>query len=230
MRALLAAMAVSWCAKGLPALPAGACFSLPQGNSPAKTLVIFLHGVVDEAKGWQHGQQLGAVAAGRARGYAVMTPRGRLGAGPKGMEKLVAWPNSAKNQRLYLRAILDGWTRDKRALEQKNGAPFTRVYVAGFSSGAYFATSLAAQQAFPADGWAVFAGGGTNDRLRSVKTRARFFVGWGEDDKAKADPEALGVSLLGMGWPARAQGYAGVGHAMTAEQSKDAFDFLDGAP
>ena len=60
--------AARWCAPELTELPAEVCASLPATELPGpRTLVLFLHGVIQPDSGWQWAQQRGAARAG-ARG------------------------------------------------------------------------------------------------------------------------------------------------------------------
>ena len=99
--------------------------------------------------------------------------------------------------------LLEEWTSARRMLEQRAGRPFDEVYVVGFSSGAYFATSLALRAKLRADGDVILAGETLGPR---APTRARrpFFVGVCAHDKASA-PHAreLGQALASRGWPTR---------------------------
>jgi predicted esterase len=172
---------------------------------------------------------LAAVSGVRGRNLAVLAPRGKTGMATGEFKDMIAWPTSHQAQQEHLQGILASFAADQRALERLNGAAFEKLYVVGFSNGAYFATSIVIHGRLRADGAAVFAGGsGKWINPRAARTRPRLFVGWGEDDKTKDDPIGLSEVLADAGWPHEAQGYEGVGHAMTMAQMKDAFDYLTG--
>src|SRR5262245_56732413 len=74
-----------WCAPELESLPHAVCHF--DGGSPGgrRTLVIFLHGVIDPSSTWQWTQQRGMVRGAKRLGFSVIAPRGRRGLGPASM-------------------------------------------------------------------------------------------------------------------------------------------------
>jgi len=94
----------------------------------------------------------------------------------------------------------------KQKLEEKNGHPFDEVYVAGFSSGAYFAAQLALHAKLAIDGYIVMAGGAPSAPSADAtgSKRVPVFVGVCAHDHASA-PAAreLGQLLRRQGWPVR---------------------------
>jgi predicted esterase len=223
-----------WCAPDLVTLPGDVCAHVPgkEANGP-RTLVIFLHGVILPDSGWQWAQQRGAARMGAAHGFSVIMPRGRRGIGPKGMEDWWTWPTSAAAQKTLEDALVNEWNAARAELEKRSGKPFERVFVFGFSNGAYYATSLAMRGRLPVDGYAVFAGGSGAAYLEKTgahtKPRPRFFVAWGGKDPAHRDQEALARMLQRLRWPAKAMGVRRAGHTMTDAQVAAAVRFLAGA-
>jgi predicted esterase len=247
-----------WCAPELEALTDAACYvaepppeacppatapgeqdaagpsPAPQGSAasvaPAAhgTLVIFLHSLVGAGSRWQWEQQRVMARAGKKLGFAVLMPRGRVGIGPGRSPDVWAWPTSVAMQEQYETALLDEWTALKRTLEARRG-PFARVFVFGFSNGAYYAASLAVRAKLPVQGYGVFAGGsgGKYMRLLAARTRPRVpvFVGYGTKDPAHHDQEALVALLADLGWKHRSKA-APVGHVVTDAQIAAAFHFL----
>lgn len=223
-----------WCAPELDALPGEVCAFTPAQEAPGpRTLVIFLHGVIQPDSGWQWAQQRGAARAGARHGFAVLMPRGRQGIGPKTMESWWAWPTAAAAQQAHEDAMLAGWDAARAELERRTGKPFERVFVFGFSNGAYYATSLAMRGRLPVQGYAVFAGGSGAKYLERTgartKQRAPVFVAWGGKDPAHRDQEALARMLRRLKWPSQSLGRKRAGHAMTDEQVAQAVAFLTGA-
>lgn len=224
-----------WCASELEALPDDVCAFEPSKESPGpRTLVIFLHGVIQADTTWQWAQQRGAARAAARHGFAMIAPRGRRGVGPKGMVDWWTWPTAAAAQRALEGVILAEWSAARAALEKRAGKPFERVFVFGFSNGAYYATSLAMRDRFPADGYAVFAGGSGAAYLKQAgkrtKRRAPLYVGWGTKDGDRRNQEKLAKMLREIGWPSKARGSKGVGHTMTDAQVNEAVAFLSQRP
>ena len=221
-----------WCAEEFETLQGEVCLFTPESATPATALVIFLHGVVKEGTDWQYNQQRAAARVARQNGFVVLMPRGRLGAGSQRFFDHWNWPTSVAGQKLYEREVLDEWRSARAIVEQRRERPFERVYVFGFSAGAYYAVSLALGNRFAANGFAAFAGGGAAKdsarRLARVRPRAPIYVGWGLKDKARRDPERLVKVLKAAGWPHKASARRGVGHAMTDSQAKDAMSFFEG--
>jgi predicted esterase len=117
-----------------------------------------------------------------------------------------AWPGLVKGSDEDEQALVDGWLAAKRKLEEKNGYAFDEVYVAGFSSGAYFAAQLALHAKLAIDGYIVMAGGAPAEPSAEAtgSKRVPVFVGVCSRDRASA-PAAreLGYLLRGRGWPVR---------------------------
>jgi dienelactone hydrolase len=224
-----------WCAPELDALPGEVCSFVPAKEaSGPRTLVIFLHGVIQPDTGWQWAQQRGAARVGAKHGFSVLMPRGRRGIGPKTMEDWWTWPTAASAQKTHEDALIAEWDAARAELERSNGKRFERVYVFGFSNGAYYATSLAMRGRLPVSGYGVFAGGSGATYLEragaKTKQRAPIFVGWGGKDKAHGDQVALVRMLRKLNWPSKSLGQKRAGHAMTDDQVAQAVAFLAGPP
>lgn len=199
-----------------------------------RTLVIFLHGVIQPGSGWQYNQQRAALRAARTHGFSVLMPRGRRGIGPQGMTDWWTWPTGAVHAEVETEVIQE-WARARHEIE-KNGVPFERVWIFGFSNGAYFAASLALRarlaqaREIHADGFAVFAGGdGASYLEKSAKKqqiRAPIFVGWGGRDKAHKDQIRLARMLGRLRWPFRSAAAPRAGHVMLDKHVLEAVRFL----
>ncbi len=225
-----------WCAPELTALDGEVCWAEPRQRAPGpRTLVIFLHGVVQPGSGWQHNQQRAAARAAEQHGFTALMPRGRRGNGPEGMRDWWTWPAGAAHAASE-DEVIGEWARAREAIE-KNGARFERVWIMGFSNGAYFATSLAMRarlgpgREITADGFAAFAGGDGAPYLEKIAKkqphRAPFFVGWGGLDKAHRDQVRLARMLARLRWPSRSAGAPKAGHAMVDRHVAEAVRFLD---
>src|SRR5690606_9271916 len=114
-------------------------------------------------------------------------------------------------------------------LEQRRGRRFERLFVFGFSNGAYYATTLAVRDRYPADGYGIFAGGNGSKyhRLLASKTQRRvpIFVGYGTRDPARADMSSLAKMLADLRWLHRVN-TAPIGHWVSDAQLRAAVSFL----
>lgn len=223
--------AAAWCASELEALANDVCARVPSKEATGpRTLLIFLHGVIQADTTWQWAQQRAAVRAAERHGFTLIAPRGRRGIGPKGMEDGWTWPTAYASQKTHEDAVIAEWIAARAELERRAGKPFERVLVFGFSNGAYYATSLALRDRLKADGYAAFAGGSGAKYLRkagaATKRRAPIYVGWGTGDRDWRSQEKLAKMLRELGWPSKGRGRKGVGHAMTDAQVDEAVAFL----
>jgi predicted esterase len=199
----------------------------PETAEP-RTLVIFLHPLVGDGSSWQWEQQRMLARAGTKLGFSVLMPRGRRGIGPGRDPNTLAWPTSAKMQEEHETAIIAEWMAAKNTVEQRDGK-FERVFVFGFSNGAYYGTSLALRGHLPVDGYGIFAGGSGSKYLQlsaqKAEHRAPIFVGYGTKDPAHRGQQELIKLLRKLGWKHRSRS-ARVGHTVTYDQLHDAVRFL----
>lgn len=227
------APAQDWCAPNIAHLPSGVCYAAPSSFAPnrPRTLVIFLHGVIQEGTTWQWNPQRGMSLAARAHGYAVLMPRGRLGISrhrTSDTSDQWTWPTAHVAQQQVENEVIGEWAQARKELEAELGSPFERVWIFGFSNGAYYASSLALRARLPADGFAVFAGGGAPKPFpRGPALRAPIYVGYGLRDRAHNDPRQLGAALRAAHWPSKSVGKPGVGHSIADSQLNEAIEFLD---
>jgi predicted esterase len=194
----------AWCAPEMDPLADDVCHiegtPAPDGR---RTLVIFLHGVIAKNTMWQWLQERGIARSAKQLHFEAIVPQAPR-VGPKGAGGF-AWPGGLGPSKKGPDedALLEGWAHARRMLEERSGRPFDEVYVVGFSSGAYFATSLALRARLDVDGYILLAGGSPGSPGPDARP-APVFVGVCEQDHASA-PEArqLGHLLLSHGWPAR---------------------------
>ena len=224
-----------WCyaGEGIEALTPTVCHYSPKSADQAPdTLVVFLHGLTKLGTTWQWNGQRGLARFAKAHGFEVIMPRGRLGAGSKKYADMWNWPGSYEGQKTVEEEVLAEWKAAQKALEERNGKPFARVWVFGFSAGAYYAASLALRARVSAAGYAVFAGGGAPKGVerwaRATQPKPPIYVGYGGKDRAKKDPQKLGHALKAMGWKSMLVGRPKVGHSMTDGQVREAVAFLRG--
>jgi predicted esterase len=220
-----------WCAPELMALPGEACAYVPaQEASGPRTLIIYLHGVIQPDSGRQWIQERRAARVGARHGVAVLIPRGRRGLGPKPIREWWGWPTTMEAQRVHEARMVAEWEAARAELESRTKKPFERVLVFAFSSGAYFATSLLMRGRLGVDGYALFSGGsGAEHHAQAgarTKRRPKVFVAWGAGDPQHGDQEALAEVLGKLRWPSKSMGSARAGHAMTDAQVDEAMKFL----
>jgi predicted esterase len=221
-----------WCAPELETLANDVCLYVPARDGRPTTVVIFLHSLVGRDTSWQWEQQRTMMQAADRHGFAVLMPRGRLGLGPGGAPDIWAWPTAQRTEAEVEPALVAEWAAAREAAEKRLGR-FERSFVFGFSSGAYYAASLALRNRVGADGYALFAGGSGSrwkaSRARDVSKRAPVFVGYGTKDPSRRDPQAFARLLKELDWPYRLDA-APVGHTVTHDQLRHAFEYLSGAP
>ena len=188
-----------WCAPETETLPSSVCHF--DGNEAGRrTLVIFLHGVVPKSSTWQWTQQRAILREARQFHFAAIMPRA-LPVGPNGAAGF-AWPGSVGRDESVERELIDQWMNAQHILEARAGRPFDEVFVVGFSSGAYFATSLAVRDRVKADGYVVLAGGSASKVAADVEHKAPIFIGVSSRDHATAPgARALGAALAARSWP-----------------------------
>ena len=99
----------------------------------------------------------------------------------------------------------------------------------GFSSGAYFVSSLALRGRVKFDGYATFAGGAGGQAAADVPVKAPVYVGVCADDKQTANhSRAFGGALAARGWPSRVDEQK-VGHMFSDIHVAHALTYLRNA-
>ena len=219
-----------WCPAGVEMLPGTICAVLPDRVRAdlEPTLVIFLHGVTDVGSGWQIALIQGMARYAEHQNFALLAPRAPRQPAREGQAEAYAWRTSNLSPGGE-DALLDSWMAAKASLEGRTGHPFKQVFVMGFSSGAYYASSLALRGRLPVDGYAVFAGGSapySQAMVAKVKPRAPIFVGYGTKDRtASRDARGLVAALRAVRWKHQVLA-ANAGHTITTKQFTSALAYL----
>jgi predicted esterase len=185
----------------MEALANGVCHF--DGNKGGRTsLVVFLHGLIARNTTWQWTQERAILRQAKQFGFAAIVPRAPA-VGPGGSGGF-AWPDGAPDESVE-GPLIQEWTDARRELEARMGHPFDDVFVVGFSSGAYFATSLAMRGRLDVDGYVLLAGARPpKNPPTEVKRRPPIFVGVSTEDRySSPGARALGGSLAIWGWPSR---------------------------
>ncbi|MCW5836610.1 MAG: hypothetical protein KIS78_29705 [Labilithrix sp.] len=211
-----------WCAPEVEALPGDVCYL--DGNSKAqarRTLVIFLHGAIAKDTSWSQNHERMLLRLAKATGIELLFPQSPLT--PVGY----VWPGSVEKQEAVEAALIDRWMAAKREVERRDARPFDDVFVMGFSSGAYFASSLAMRGRLDVDGYAVFAGGQPmGARATPIARFSPVFVGVCADDATTAaHSRAFAGSLAAAGIP-RAVNEQRVGHGLDHVHFTSALAYL----
>ena len=201
-RAKTASASKPWCAPEVQELSDHVCFF--DGGVPAdgrRTLVVYLHGALAMTPGFQYLQQSAMALHAKRHNFTVVIPTAPSdGAG-------FVWPTSQAAQKQQESGILAGIRRARLDVEKRVGHEFDETFVVGFSSGAYFGSSLAVRGALDVDGYIVLAGGSGWARSdKPTAKRAPVFVGVSAaDPQTAAHSRAFGGSLATMGWPAKVE-------------------------
>ncbi len=215
----------TWCAPEIEALGEDVCHVGTPPASGRRTLVVFLHGAIAKGTTWQWTQQRALARQAQQSHFEAIFPRSPL------TERGYVWPGSMTAQKEHEKALIDGWGEARRKLEAKAGRPFDDVFVMGFSSGAYFVSSLALRgRLADVDGYAVFAGGSPLHGPQSEEPhRPAVFVGVCADDPQTANHSRhFGGALAANGIPHRVDERR-VGHMFADAHVAHAVSFLRGA-
>ncbi len=210
-----------WCASELESLDDEVCYIDGRRDGERKTLVIWLHGVIPPGSNWSHNHERMLARVAKTTNIEMLFPRGELGG------SLYGWPGTAAAQEKSEQALSDQWMTAKRALEKRDGRKFDEVFVFGFSSGAYFASSLAMRGRLDVDGYATFAGGQAQPVAPTAVERfAPVFVGVCANDRTTAShSRAFAGSLAVAGIP-RMVNEQEVGHDLSGAHFIQALGFL----
>lgn len=199
-RAVKPTGAVAWCSEETTTLPNGLCHLDGGQKDGRRTLVVFLHGAIAKDVDWQWTQEKALLRQAKQSKFEAIFARAPLGPGG------YAWPGTASAQEASEQELIDGWAEARAHLERKNGRAYDEVFLMGFSSGAYFTSSLVLRGKTKFDGYAVFAGGagwGGGAGMTTAETpKAPVFVGVCADDKQTAGhSRAFGGTLAARGFP-----------------------------
>ena len=214
----------AWCAPDTEALAGDACYlGTYKADAPKRTLVIFLGGAAARGKTWQWNHMRGVAKLAKGIGFEAIYPKSPVTA------QAYLWPGSATPSPEE-DALIANWMNAKRELEKRNGRAFDEVFVMGFSSGAYFASSLALRGKLDVDGYAVFAGGLPAGAAKSPQVRwSPVFVGvCGEDAMSAPHSRSFASVLTTAGIP-RMLDTQPVGHGLSHVHMHHAINYLRGA-
>jgi|SRR5450432_493981 len=215
-----------WCIDELSALDDETCYVLP--NEPTHTLLIYLHGIIPPAKESEPKTNVETVVAKSARraGIAALFPRGQQGLAPRGRQDWWGWPTNGRSYAAHATAMVVAIAEKRKKLENWVGLSFSRIYLAGSSSGAYFVTRLALHGDLDADGYGAMSGGSVPEAIDFDRLKPKpFYIGYGQYDPARKPAQALASVLRGAGWPVREAAHP-FGHGAKPIYLDEAFAFF----
>jgi predicted esterase len=197
----------AWCTGETEALPGDVCY-LDGGVGARRTLVVFLHGAVAKNTTWQHNHQRGLLSLAKGNHVDVLFPKAPLS------EDGFVWQGAQAKD--VEDRLIDGWMRAKALLEKRAGRAYDDVFVMGFSSGAYFASSLAMRGRLDVDGYAVLAGGNSAPPPpKPVERWSPVFVGVCANDATSAENSRALAAVLTSARIPRAVNEQPIGHGMS---------------
>lgn len=212
-----------WCAEEFETLPNGLCHIDGGQKDGRRTLVVFLHGAIAKDVDWQWLQERALARQAKQSKFEAIFARAPLG--PNGY----VWPGTASAQETSEQELIDGWNAARAFLEKRSGIPYDDVFLMGFSSGAYYVSSLALRGRVKFDGYATFAGGGGWHATADVPSKAPVYVGVCADDRqTAAHSRAFGGLLAARGWPSRVDEQK-VGHMFSDIHVAHALTYLRSA-
>jgi poly(3-hydroxybutyrate) depolymerase len=191
-----------WCAPEVSELSDHVCYFDGGASSRGRrTLVIYLHGSLVFSPGFQYVQQRNMRLQAKQNGFAVLIPTSpRTDAG-------FWWPSSA-TQKADEPGIVSGIGKARAELEARLGTHFDETFVVGFSSGGYYASSLAVRGALDVDGYIVLAGGSswTRPNAAAGTKQIPIYVGVSASDPQTRDhSRGFTRTLAALHWPFRVE-------------------------
>jgi predicted esterase len=194
-----------YCAPEVSQLSRHVCYAIPDGEGMAgrHTLVIYLHGSLAKTPGFFWVQQRAMAMLAKRHHFTALMPTSPSDGGG------YVWPTSQAAQAAQEAQeadILAGIKKARGALERAVGHGFDEVFVIGFSSGAYYGSSLALRGALDVDGFIILAGGASWMKDDSTHRRRPIFVGVSAADPQTRDHSRSFAGLLrSRGIPSKAE-------------------------
>lgn len=191
-----------WCGPDTTELSDHVCLADGGARDDGKhTLVIYLHGALAMTPGFQYVQQNAMALHAKRHHFTVVMPTAPSdGVG-------YVWPTSQTAIKDQEAAILAKIKKARADAAKQVGHGFDETFVVGFSSGAYYGSSLAVRGALDVDGYIILAGGSSWVRPESTGShRAPVFVGVSAaDPQTREHSRAFGGSLASMHWPVKVE-------------------------
>jgi predicted esterase len=196
---------VNWCAAGLEPIVGGGCFApapAPATGADAgkpAALLVYLHGrYAPETEAEEMERQARVARLGTARGYSVLTLRGKQGqCTDPTLATWWCWPSNERNATDGA-AFVASWGVALAEAERR-AHPAHRVLL-GFSNGGYFASLIASRGLLPLDAVTV-AHAGPVAPMTPVRTKPPMLLIDADDDPSSAEILHLDADLTRETWP-----------------------------
>jgi predicted esterase len=218
-----------FCSERVHTLDEDACFALPERRS--EILLIYLHGIVPPTRDSVQKTNLDEVVANASEraGVVALIPRGKQGHAPQAYRDWWGWPTSKGAYEQHGSEFIAKIREKRDKLAALLEASFTRTYLAGSSSGAYFAAAVALHGGMPeVDGFGILSGGsGYATEEFTVLVKKSVYIGYGKHDSVAGGARALGQRFSAAGWPVMVAAHD-VGHGARAIYLDEAFAFWQG--
>jgi predicted esterase len=226
-RTKLPRVQTDWCIDAVDTLDEETCAVVPE--QPTKAVLVYFHGIVPPTRESPQKTNYQTVVANFARRASVVAlmPKGRQGFAPAANPGWWGWPTTEAAYREHAGTLIAGVTEKKKKIETALGVSFSKTYVAGSSSGAYFVAALALHGGMAADGFAAISGGGgrKTPELGGLPLKP-FYIGYGSYDSVGPSARALANVLRDAGWPVKLAEHA-LGHGARDVYLDEAFDFFE---
>jgi predicted esterase len=189
-----------WCASGLEPIVGGGCFALaPESTGSPRALLVYLHGRYAPETAAEEAERQSRVARmGTARGYSVLTLRGKQGqCTDPTLATWWCWPSNERNAADGA-AFVASWSTAFAEAERR-ARPARRVLL-GFSNGGYFASLIASRALMPFDAVTV-AHAGPVAPMTPLRTKPPVLLIDADDDPSSAEILHLDADLTRETWP-----------------------------
>lgn len=196
------AITTDFCIEGTSTLDEATCYVLPE-TAPTE-LLIYLHGILPPTKTSKQKTNFETVLAnaGRRGGVAVLIPRGKRGLAPPTNRDWWGWPTSGMAYKQYAPGMIREIAEKRKRLEELVGYTFSRIYVAGSSSGAFFLAALMVHGDMKANAFGILSGGAIPaGTVTQPGEPTPVYFGYGTWDTVGPTMRALADRLRRAGWP-----------------------------
>ena len=215
-----------FCTERVRTLDEDACFALPDQRS--ETLLIYLHGIVPPTRDSVQKTNLQEVVASASEraGVVALMPRGKQGYAPQAYRNWWGWPTSKSAYEQHGSEFIAKIREKREKLATLLETNFSRTFLAGSSSGAYFAAAVALHGGMTeVDGFGILSGGSgyATDELSALPQKP-VYIGFGKHDSVAGGAQALGQRFLAAGWPVLVAAHD-VGHGAREVYLDEAFAF-----
>lgn len=189
-----------WCAAGLEPIAGGGCFALaPESKGKPPALLVYLHGrYAPETAADETERQSRVARMGAARGYSVLTLRGKQGqCTDPTLATWWCWPSNERNAADGA-AFVASWSTALAEAERR--ARVGRRVLLGFSNGGYFASLIASRALLPFDAVTV-AHAGPVAPMTPVRAKPPMLLIDADDDPSSPEILHLDADLTRETWP-----------------------------